>query len=484
MPNMQKTSMQPARMRCVSQCSAIDEFPFCRGGLRECGAYIRIAVLRNQYYEKKFIISGNFFPGCAFKNADFDFAYAHDMRRKRGVSPFARCFSRWAEDRNETCLFKSSNEAQIGNEIRWRYAHFRFDAIALKMKGRKCMKKVKATAIFLVMVMVSLSLAACGGGGGNDDGGTSGTVTLRLASDAPQDHIATKLNEEACALIEEQTEGRVKVTYHGASQLGSYESVYEELMMGSIDLAQITVPDATDVRLGMAYLPYYATSYEEAKVLYAPDSYMSRKFAELNAENGVRFVGWVLEGFIGMGTVKEPTDVMTPGTNKHTKLRSPAMATFLYVQEDLGYQPITITYAEVPTAIQTNVVEGWIGGTPNMNYAWVGDVINHMYVNFIHAEATCYVASEKGLAKLSEEDRQTVLDILTGQSDKSFSEAQANEEVYKEKLTEKGVEVIELTAAELKANADYVRETTWTRLEDELTKELIDGFRAEIKQFQ
>jgi TRAP-type C4-dicarboxylate transport system substrate-binding protein len=346
-------------------------------------------------------------------------------------------------------------------------------------------KKTKLISILMVMVMLSLALAACGGSNkdGEDSSSAGDTVTLRLASDAPQDHIATKLNEEAAKLIEEKTEGRVKVTYHGASQLGSYESVYEELMMGSIDLAQITVPDATDVRLGMAYLPYYATSYEEAKVLYAPDSYMSTEFAKLNAENDVRFVGWVLEGFIGMGTVKEPTDVMTPGTDKKMKLRSPAMATFLFAQEDLGYQPITITYAEVPTALQTNVVEGWIGGTPNMNYAWVGDVINYMYINYIHAEATCYVAGEKSLAKLSEEDQQIVLDVLTGQSEKSFTEAQANEEVYKEKLKEKGVEVIELTAEELKANAEFVREKTWTRLEKDLSKELIDGFREEVKQF-
>jgi TRAP-type C4-dicarboxylate transport system substrate-binding protein len=366
-------------------------------------------------------------------------------------------------------------------------------------------KKTKVIAVILILAMASMALAACGGGsgGGNDSGGgdsgssgdsgsgsdsgggsSSETVSLRLASDAPQEHIATTLNEEACALIEEKTEGRVKVTYHGASQLGSYESVYEELMMGSIDLAQISVPDATDVRLGMAYIPYYATSYEEAKVLYAPDSYMSQEFAKLNAENDVRFVGWVLEGFIGMGTVKEPVDVMTPGTDKKMKLRSPAMATFLYVQEDLGYQPVTITYAEVPTAIQTNVVDGWIGGTPNMNYAWVGDVIKYMYVNYIHAEATCYVASEKSLAKLSEEDRQIVLDVLTGQSEKSFEQAQANEDVYKEKLTEKGVEVVELTEEELKTNAKFVREKTWTRLEGELTKELIDGFREEVKQFE
>ena len=96
------------------------------------------------------------------------------------------------------------------------------------------------------------------------------------------------------------------------------------------------------------------------------------------------------------------------------------MATFRLPQEDLGYNAITIPYNEVPTAIQTKVVEGWVGGTPNMNYSWVGEIIDHMYVNYIHAEATSYVISNKTLAKLTEEDAQAVIDVFKEQSMKSF----------------------------------------------------------------
>ncbi|MDR1796442.1 MAG: hypothetical protein LBR44_03205, partial [Clostridiales Family XIII bacterium] len=139
----------------------------------------------------------------------------------------------------------------------------------------------------------------------------------------------------------------------------------------------------------------------------------------------------------------------------------------------------------VPTAIQTNVVDGWIGGTPNMNYAWVGDVINKMYVNYIHAEATCYVISNKSLAKLSEEDQATVIEVFQEQSELSFERAQENEELYKQKLVDdKGVEVVELTEEQIKANADYVRDVTWTRLEEVLTPELIEGFREEVAKLE
>jgi TRAP-type C4-dicarboxylate transport system substrate-binding protein len=361
----------------------------------------------------------------------------------------------------------------------------------MKVKRAEHSKFGKRAILAAAMLAALVLFAACGGGDGGDTAGDetetadAAPITLRLASDAPLEHIATGLNEGAAEKIAERTEGRVLVDYYPGSALGGYETVYEELVIGSIDIAQITVPDALDARLGAAYLPYYATSYDEAKVLYAPDSFMSRTFAELTAANNVRFLGWVLEGFIGMGVVKDPADVMTPGTPKGIQLRSPAMATFRYVQEDLGYNPVTVPYAEVPTAIQTKVVDGWIGGTPNMNYAWVGEVINKMYVNYLHAEATCYVMSESSLSKLSEADRQTVIEVFEEQSMQSFEDAQENEALYKQKLADDyGVEVVEFTAEQLKVNADFVRDVTWTRLEEILTPELIAGFRDEVAKLQ
>lgn len=348
-------------------------------------------------------------------------------------------------------------------------------------------KNMKKLSLLLVLVMlVSIFSVGCGGGDAEEPEGTTGeTIVLRLASDAPIEHIATGLNNEAAEMVKERTEGRVEVQYFPASQLGGYETVYEEIVRGTVDLAQITIPDALDPRLGAAYVPYYAKSFDEAKVLFAPDSYLSGVLGELTAANGVKFLGIVLEGFIGQAFVEEPNDIFTPGVNKNVKTRSPAMITFRVAQEDLGFNPITVPYAEVPTAIQTKVVDGWVGGTPNINYAWVGEVINFMYVNYIHAEATSYVVSEKTLEKLSPEDAQIVIEVFQEQSMKSFTLAEENEQVYKQKLADDyGVEVVEFNEEQVDAYANFVRETTWPKLEELLTKELMDGMRAEVAKME
>jgi len=346
----------------------------------------------------------------------------------------------------------------------------------------------KAIAFLLVFALVLTTFAGCGGGGATEEegeGGAAEPIVLRLASDAPLEHIATGLNEEACALVKERTEGRVEVQYFPASQLGGYETVYEEIVRGTVDLGQITIPDALDARLGAAYVPYYAKSFDEAKILFAPDSYLCTELGKLTEAQGVKFLGIVLEGFIGMAFVQEPADMMTPGTNKKVKTRSPAMITFRIAQEDLGFNPITVPYAEVPTAIQTKVVDGWVGGTPNINYAWIGEIINFMYVNYIHAEATSYVISQKTLDKLSPEDAETVIAVFQEQSMKSFTESQENEENYKKKLADDyGVQVVEFTPEQVDAYANYVRENSWPKMEELLTKEFMDGMRAEVEKLQ
>jgi len=336
----------------------------------------------------------------------------------------------------------------------------------------------KALLIISTMVFVLSSFTAYGGNAAYD---AKNPKVFRLASDAPVDHMSTRLNEQLVKLVAKKTEGRVKIVYYPASQLGSYETVYEEVMMGATDAAQITVPDASDARLGAAYLPYYATGFEDGKVLFGPDSYIVSVMKEICATQNVEFVGFVVEGFIGMGVKKDPLDAMNPGPNKNLAIRSPAMATFRVVEEDLGYTPTTITYAEVPTALQTGIVDGWIGGTANMNYAWVGEIITKMYYNYLHLEATAYVVSEMSLKKLTAEDREIVLQCFKEMSAESFNVAEANEAKYQKMLKDDyGVEVIVFTPEEVAAHAKFVRETTWPKLENHLTKELMDNLRSQV----
>lgn len=50
--------------------------------------------------------------------------------------------------------------------------------------------------------------------------------------------------------------------------------------------------------------------------------------------------------------------------------------------------------------------------------------------------------------------------------------------MYRDKLKEEGIEVVEFSPDELKAMADHVREVTWPKLTKNLTEELVNGLKA------
>lgn len=343
--------------------------------------------------------------------------------------------------------------------------------------------------VFLILLMIfALVFSSCGDGarsGGDQQSGKTGTVTLRLASDAPIDHIATRLNKEACDLIEEKTDGRVKVVLYPASQLGGYDTVFEEVMMGTIDMAQISWNAGVDQKLAVFNTPALTTGWEQAKEMYAPDAFMSQLYRKYGKEYGVEFLGWVLEGYMGLGMAKAPSDPLNLGAKKNVQIRVWGSPICIETMKDLGYNTVTVPYAEVPTAIQTGVVDGWIGGTPNINYAWVGQVIKQFYVNYLYAETTAYMISEKSMAKLLPEDQETLREVFAGQSKKSFETAKENEEEYLKKLhDEYGVEIIRLTPEQIRAQADFVREKTWPKLADVIGQEVIDGLKADLAELE
>jgi TRAP-type transport system periplasmic protein len=347
------------------------------------------------------------------------------------------------------------------------------------------MKKVKRSLLVLLAVIVCITFAftACAPKAAPAAGDSSAAkpIVLRMATDHPIEHMATR---SANAIVEEvktKTNGRVEITLYPASQLGDYNTVYEEIVRGTIDIGHITIPDSLDPRLGSAYTPYLTTGYDEAKKVYAPGSFLYNKFVEYNEKLGVRFLGFYLEGYIGMGTKKEPKDFLEPGKDKEMKVRVWAAPASRAPMTDLGYTAITVPYAEAPTAIQTGVVDGWIGGTPNVNFHWVGEVIKYFYVTHMHAESTAYVMSNKTLAKISPEDQKVIVEAFSTQSNASFDLAKAEDEKWIAELEKKGVKVTQLTDAQVQSMADYVRTNTWPKLEELYTKELLDGLKAQYK---
>lgn len=347
------------------------------------------------------------------------------------------------------------------------------------------MKKIKRITCLLTILILVGTLLGCG----NKDATTGGDktpsndpITLRYATQHPIDHVAQESAEAIKAEVEEKTEGRIKIEIYPASTLGDFEQMYEELMRGSIDMAHMSSPDRYDARANASLIPYIAYDYDDIEATFGPGSFIHEELEKAHGDQGIKFFGVFTEGFTGVG-VKEPLkNANTSNTDKDSLIRCVGFDAVKNSIERLGFRSSTIPYSDTFAAIQTGVVEGWVGGPPNLNYLTFRDVINYYYqYNFFH-EATHMMMSGKIYDELSPEDQEIIIEAVTRQSNNSYTQVKEEDEKYRGLLREEGIEVIEFTEEELKAMAEDIRENAWPLVEDKFGKEFMDGLYADVEK--
>ena len=306
-------------------------------------------------------------------------------------------------------------------------------------------------------------------------------VLLKFAGQYALQHPSTILMQELADSVKERTNGEVDIRVFPANQLGDYTQVYEEVRRGTIEMALISIPGQFDYRLEAAVMPYIATDYEEAKRVYARGSTMFKIMDESHTTLGVKFLGFNVEGFGGLGGIKLPENLDQPEAKRNFILRIPPMATWQIVGEDHGFQTVTIPFAELYTSLQTGVAEGWYGGPPNDNWYGFRDVIKVFVVCNNFFANTGYIMHQATFDKLSPEHQKVISEEAIRIGEKSFGIAQEEEEGYLKKMEEYGIQVVRFTPEQLKAWADYTRKVSWPKMEDRLTKPVIDAMLSEYK---
>jgi len=171
--------------------------------------------------------------------------------------------------------------------------------------------------------------------------------------------------------------------------------------------------------------------------------------------------------------MKQPTDLYEPGKPKNLLLRVPPYETFQAAMGSVGFQTVTVPYADLFSALQTGVADGWAGGGAEVNYSAFSDVIK-IYVpinNFF--ETYNFLMNEKAFADLSA-DQQALFEKLASEiTDNSLAQADEIEKVHQKKLADKGIEVVAFGDEHLKAWATHVRTHSWAASEERIGADLI-----------
>ena len=332
------------------------------------------------------------------------------------------------------------------------------------------MKKLLALILCFIMLF---TFAACGSGGSSS--GDSETYELRLATHYNTEHAGYAAIEKAVAAVEEATNGAVTIKVYPSSQLGDYTLTYEDLGRGAVDLALIPCPSEYDPAIEMNFVPYMFSDYTQLAKAFGEGSYFLEKYRDVHSEQGVKLLGMYVEGLIGMGFTSYPENYGDPTVRKNMKVRAPAIEVYNLVTEDLGYNATTIPYSDLYTSMQTGVCDGWIGGTPQLNYSDFKDIIKYYVAYNCFAENIGFFMSQKVADEMPAEYVTAIEDAFRAASEESFTTAEELDAEALKGLEDYGVEIINLTDEEMAACVSQIQEVTWPKLYDNIGEDTLKG---------
>lgn len=360
----------------------------------------------------------------------------------------------------------------------------------------------KALSIVLTLAMLFL-LCACGAStttppATTDPGTTTeaepapaadGTVyTLRLATQVAQPNPLANSAYRFAEKVAEATNGQVKIDVYPSNQLGDYTSVFEEMELGTIDLAWISADSSFDPMIDVQGIPYLFENWDQAREIWLNQEgflFQTYKGAiEGYGAQNVTVMGVVPGGFLGICINTDKFDQETlfdTSVSKDLLIRHPNMVVARMIVEGLGFKSMALSWSELYNALQTGVVDGAYGAGAGTVYTDLRDVSKYFVDYRYLMEMMAMMASTSSLDKLPEDLRQIVIDTAVAEQYDAFDEYEAFEKAGYKDLEDYGITVIYPTDEQMATLAASMRDKVWPGLDDVFTPEVMAGIRAQVE---
>ncbi|MCZ8043308.1 MAG: TRAP transporter substrate-binding protein [Beijerinckiaceae bacterium] len=174
--------------------------------------------------------------------------------------------------------------------------------------------------------------------------------------------------------VEAATGGKLAITVHASASLFKAPEIKRAVQTGQAQMGEvlISIHENEDPIFGIDVVPFLATSFADAKKLYAASKAAVEKKLDSQGVKLLFMVPWAPQG------VYTKKDINTIDDMKGQKWRSYNVGT-ARLGELLGMQSVTIQAAELPQALATGVVNSFMssGGTGYDSKVW--ESLTHFY---------------------------------------------------------------------------------------------------------
>lgn len=322
------------------------------------------------------------------------------------------------------------------------------------------MKRIFA---FVLTLVVFLSFAACHQeetthkSNLNQAASQDTPITIKLGWAETSERSGHVLSEAAYTFkeqLEEMSNGTITVELYPAAQLGDATSMLTQVEAGTLEscmsisngqFATSYYPD-----LGFLDIPYLFESADEAYNLLNPDGDFFKKLqSDISEKTGIRPLVFFNEGLRHITNNKH--EIKTPQDLVGLKIRTMNVTAHMKMFEALGALPTNVSWNELYTALQTNVVDGQENPIANAVYISAWEVQKYMTLDGHVCLCGLFCMNEDFYQSLSDSQKSAVDAAAKEALKAEYNMFKENEAVNLQKLKDNGLQVTELNRDEIDA---------------------------------
>lgn len=274
--------------------------------------------------------------------------------------------------------------------------------------------------------------------------------------------------------VEKATGGKLTITVHSNGSLIKHPEIKASVRRGVAPIGEVLISNHQNESpiYGVDSVPFLATSYADARKLYAAQkSYLEKKLAE----EGLLLlfsVPWPSQGIYAKKEIKTIDDL------KGLKFRTYNTATQRIAQL-AGAVPTQIEVPDIPTAFATNRVEAMITSpsTGADTKAW--DYLSHFHHTQAWLPRNVVIVQKSAFDALPEDVRKAVLAAAKEAEDRGWkaSEAETGDKIGV--MQKNGMKIIQPSDALKKGFAEIGKTMTaeWEKNASADGKAILDAFR-------
>jgi tripartite ATP-independent transporter DctP family solute receptor len=268
-------------------------------------------------------------------------------------------------------------------------------------KGDMKMKKL----FFIVTIMVLATTMVFAQGQADQ------TKTIKLGHIRDTEHPTHKGALLFAELVEEKTDGRIKVNVYPNSQLGGIQEMFAQIKTGDLEMAYGGINTLAFIDGGEAFeitaIPFLYRDYEHMRTALLSDDFKP-VIEEAEKATGLKILN--ITGDTAPRGLTANRKILTPADFKGLKIRTAASDVVLRVMKKLGALPQQIPLADLYVSLKTGVVDAQENGAITVANTSLFEVQKfYMKTDYIRDIETFYV-NPSFYNSLSEADQNALLE--------------------------------------------------------------------------